>query len=180
MAVPDVGPDEAGQQQLLPADATIEAEPLSAHATEWTVGPTSIEVPVVYATIQDLASMDDDHVLRALRCVTVEANIAVAETVSVALSSYRDPDGESGGYRGMVFFDLTPSDAVVLAAELRRAAEESVAPCGCGRTFANRHEYSDVCPLSGPGSPDRTTDPGQLPDDRRQRAARDANDVRRD
>jgi len=36
-------------------------------------------------------------------------------------------------------------DALLLADELRRAAEESVAPCPCGRTLANMRDYSDIC-----------------------------------
>jgi len=79
-----------------------------------------LEVPIVYATIEPLAWESEERVLKGLQSVSVLANIAVAETVSVSLSS-SDPEG----YLGMVFFDLTPADARVLADELWRAAEES-------------------------------------------------------
>lgn len=81
-----------------------------------------IDVPVVYATIDPLTWKDDEQVLKGLRCVTVDWNLAVAETVSVSLSS-SDPDD----YVGQVFFDLTPADALLLAEELRLAAAEAQA-----------------------------------------------------
>ena len=54
-----------------------------------------LEVPVVYAEIDPLTWEYDEHVRRGLRCVTVEWNLAVAETVSVSLSS-ANPDEYQG------------------------------------------------------------------------------------
>ena len=99
------------------------------------------EVPVVYALIDPLAWEDDEHVLKGLQCVTVQSNIGITEAVSVSLSS-RDPDG----YLGMVFFDLTPADAVLMADEFRRAAEDAVFCPSCGRTLATMGDYPDICP----------------------------------
>ena len=107
-----------------------------------------IEVPVAYATIQPLVWKHDEQVRRSLRFVTVDANLAVAETVSVVLASSADPESsDPEDDRGMVFIDVEPLDALVLADELRRAAEESVVPCRCGRTLANMRDYSDTCLL---------------------------------
>jgi hypothetical protein len=99
------------------------------------------EVPVVYALIDPLAWEDDELVLKGLQCVTVQSNLGITEAVSVSLSS-RDPDG----YLGMVFFDLTPADAVLMADELRRAAEDAVFCDSCGRTLATIGDYPDICP----------------------------------
>jgi hypothetical protein len=104
-----------------------------------------IEVPVACVTIQPLAWEDDEQVSRSLRFVTVDANLAEPETVSVVLSSPVDPELSYPERDPMVFFDLEPLDALALADELRRAAEESVVPCPCGRTLANMRDYSDVC-----------------------------------
>lgn len=100
-----------------------------------------IEVPVEYAEIDPLAWEDDELVLKGLQCVTVQSNLGITEAVSVSLSS-RDPDG----YLGMVFFDLTPADAVLMADELRRAAEDAVFCPSCGRTLATMGDYPDICP----------------------------------
>ena len=124
-----------------------ETRPIEVQGHRATEVRAPIEVPVAYATIQPLVWEDEEHVRAGLRCVTVEANIAVAETVSVVLSSPVDFESSYPGRYPMVFFDLEPLDALALADELRRAAEESVAPCRCGRTLANMRDYSDVCPF---------------------------------
>lgn len=97
-----------------------EPEERDAQPTETRGLRQPVEVPVVYATIDPLTWKDDEQVLQGLRCVTVEWNLAVGETVSVSLSS-SDPDD----YVGQVFFDLTPADALLLAEELRLAAAEA-------------------------------------------------------
>ena len=126
----------------IPTEETRHIEDRDAHAT---AVRARIEVPVAYATIQPLAWQDEEQVRTGLRYVTVDANIAVAETVSVVLSSPVDPESSYPLDCPMVYFDLEPLDALVLADELRRAAEESVAPCRCGRRLANMRDFSDVC-----------------------------------
>lgn len=165
MTTQDRGSEERGLRPPLPPEGSTEPEVRAAQATEGFRYGKALEVPIAYVTIQPLAWEDDDHVRRDLRCVTVDANIAVEETVSVVLTSPCDPaSGISDGHEGMVFFDLEPLDALLLADELRRAAEESVAPCPCGRTLANMRDFTDVCllseqPATGTGGAESTVGP---------------------
>jgi len=136
VATENRGSEERGGRPLLPPDDAAPPEVRDDHATEVRA---PIDVPVAFATIQPLAWEDDEQVSRTLRFVTVEVNLAVTETVSVVLSSPPDhASHDPEDYRRMVFFDLEPADAGVLADELRRAADESVVPCpGCGRALAS-------------------------------------------
>jgi hypothetical protein len=105
-----------------------------------------LEVPIAYLDIRPPASENGEPGRTDLWCVEVEANLAVNETVSVTLAKPYDPaSGILAGPNGIVFFDLEPLEALLLADELRRAAEESVAPCPCGRTLANMRDFSDIC-----------------------------------
>ncbi len=142
----DTGSEDPRARPPLPPEDSTEPEVLAAQATEGMCDGKPLEVPIENAAIQPLAWENYEHVGQTLRCVGVEANRAVAETVSVTLSSHRDPaSGILAAPQGWVYFDLKPLDALALADELRRAAEESVAPCPCGRTLATMRDSSDVC-----------------------------------
>jgi len=141
----DSGFEERGAQPPLPPDDPAAPEVRDDEATKvpWLREP--LEVPVVYATIEPLTWEGDAHINETLRCVTVMANLAVPETVSVSLSLFREKARDPANDYGTVFFDLTPTDALALADELRLAAEEAVVPCRCGRTLATMGHYSDTC-----------------------------------
>jgi hypothetical protein len=109
-----------------------------------------VQVPIAYLDIEPPAAENGEPGSTDSWCVEVDANLAVNETVSVTLAKPYDPaSGILAGPIAMVCFDLEPLDALLLADELRRAAEESVAPCPCGRTLANMRDYSDICDFNG-------------------------------
>jgi hypothetical protein len=123
----------SGQSELrlLPAVDAAETQGPNDEATQVLGYSESIEVPIAFAQIQPLSWEDDEQVFRALKCITVEANIATPETVSVSLSSFLGQgSGGTEGLLGMVYLELDPADALVLAEELERAAVESVAGLG--------------------------------------------------
>lgn len=127
MATQDEGSEERGWRPLLPIDEPATPEAGDAQATEVAGFREHLEVPIAYASIDPLTWEDEEDVFQSLRCVTVDANLGLGEFVSVAITSFENGSGDSEPYRGMVYFDLTPSDALVFADELRRTAAESVA-----------------------------------------------------
>jgi hypothetical protein len=142
----EAGFEERGPQPPLPRDYPATPEVRDDETTTVPRLREPLEVPVVYATIEPLTWEGEDQINETLRSVTVEANLAVPETVSVSLSPFKDGDSAAtAGHFGMVFFDLKPMDALALADELRLAAEEAVVPCRCGRTLATMGDHSDTC-----------------------------------
>ena len=118
-----------GRQPLQPPDDAAEPEVQDGEESQVLSYRKPLEVPLVYAEIEPLAWASDEHMDKALRCVTVMANITLPETVSVTIASCTESGTrDRKGYKGMVFFDLTPTDALALADELRLAAENAVVP----------------------------------------------------
>lgn len=127
MTTQDGGSVEREGRPLLPADDPAELEAGDDQATKVPGFREHLEVPVAYASIDPLTWEDEEHVFQSLQCVTVDANLGLGEFVSVAITSFENGSGDSEGHRGMVYLDLTPSDALLLADELQRTAAESVA-----------------------------------------------------
>ena len=150
MTAQNTEPEMGQSRSPLPPEGPTEADLPDHGAEEPFHYAKPVEVPIVFLSIEPPASENGEPGSTDLWCVEVDANLAENETVSVTLAKPYDPaSGILAGPNGMVFFDLEPLDALLLADELRRAAEESVAPCPCGRTLANMRDFSDVCSFNG-------------------------------
>jgi hypothetical protein len=143
-------PEMGGSRPPLPPEGPAGADVPDPGAEKPFHYAKPLQVPIANLDIEPPAAENGRPGSTDSWCVEVDANIAVNETVSVTLAKPYDPaSGILAGPNGMIGFDLEPLDALLLADELRRAAEESVAPCPCGRTLANMRDFSDICDFNG-------------------------------